>query len=205
VNDVPVVDAPAIDALPKLRWQGPALPASYEDSTLTISATAGNDWFNDPQSDSRDHSASALLFAQAGDFMLSAKVTVEFHDTFDAGVLCLRISENYWAKLCFEFSPQRQPMVVSVVTRGISDDANAVVIDGNTVHLRISRMGPAYAFHYSNDGSYWNFVRCFRLADDGTAADAGFMVQAPSAIDCTGSFTDIVLSPTTLADLRSGV
>ena len=41
-------------------------------------------------------------------------------------------------KLCFEHSPDRQPMIVSVVTRGVSDDANAFAVDGQTAWLRVS-------------------------------------------------------------------
>ena len=58
-----------------------------------------------------------------------------------------------WAKLCFEYSPQREPMVVSVVTRGLSDDCNSFVVDGATVWLRIARVGSAFAFHASTDGA----------------------------------------------------
>ncbi|WP_208867453.1 DUF1349 domain-containing protein [Streptomyces himastatinicus] len=35
----------------------------------------------------------------AGDFQLSARVSVGFSSTFDAGVLLLWIDERHWAKL----------------------------------------------------------------------------------------------------------
>jgi hypothetical protein len=62
-----------------------------------------------------------------GDFQFSARVTVGFESAFDAGVLLLWLDERRWAKLCFEFSPAGEPMIVSVVCRGVSDDANAFV------------------------------------------------------------------------------
>nr|WP_241732488.1 DUF1349 domain-containing protein [Galbitalea soli] len=120
--------------------------------------------------------------------MLSARVTVDFAGTFDAGVLCLWESEECWAKLCFEYSPRGQPMVVSVVTRGHSDDANAIAIDSPRVWLRVARICVAYAFHYSTDGVYWHFVRLFRLGDDGRAR-LGMLAQAPVGEGCTRAST----------------
>ena len=68
--------------------------------------------------------AATLLGAPpTGDFQLSARVTVEFVAQYDAGVLMLWIDERHWAKFCFELSPAAEPMVVSVVTRDVSDDA----------------------------------------------------------------------------------
>ena len=72
------------------------------------------------------HNAATLLTdAPAGDFQLSARVRVRFAGTFDAGVLFLRHDRETWAKLCFEFSPRGQGMIVSVVNNRVSDDANA--------------------------------------------------------------------------------
>ena len=54
-------------------------------------------------------------------------------------------------------------MVVSVVTRGVSDDCNSFVVDGASVWLRVARVGSAFAFHASTDGSNWSFIRHFAL------------------------------------------
>jgi len=54
-------------------------------------------------------------------------------------------------------------MVVSVVTRGVSDDANAFVVDGRTVWLRVSRVSHAFAYHASLDGKAWRMVRFFSI------------------------------------------
>src|SRR5699024_6132347 len=108
--------------------------------------------------------ATSLGFTPEGDFQFSARVEVPGpRTTFDAGVLTLWVDSQYWAKLCFEYSPQGTAMVVSVVTNGYSDDANSWLVDGDAVYLRICRIGPAYAFHASADGHTWDFVRLFRL------------------------------------------
>jgi hypothetical protein len=51
--------------------------------------------------------------------------SVEFASVYDAGVLLVHASERQWAKLCFEYSPQQRPTLVTVVTRGTSDDCNS--------------------------------------------------------------------------------
>ena len=108
--------------------------------------------------------------------------------TFDAGVLLLWVDDRNWAKLCFEFSPDREPMIVSVVARGVADDANAFVVDGRTVWLRVSRIDHAYAYHASLDGTTWRMIRFFALDGRharvdrlrGAVADRGRLRQSPS-------------------------
>ena len=187
-----------------LHWHTP--PERYElaESALTIAAGAHTDLFVDPQGAATTLNAPCLLGATSGDFMLSARVTVEFAATFDAGVLLLYAGERLWGKLCFEYSPQAQPMVVSVVTRGVSDDCNSFVVEGNSVWLRVARLGRAYAFHASTDGVIWQFVRHFAL-DDAAALEAGFVAQSPTGEGCVATFDQIRYTPERLADLRSGV
>jgi regulation of enolase protein 1 (concanavalin A-like superfamily) len=143
-----------------------------------------------------------LAPAPAGDFQLSAKVSVGFGATFDAGALVVLVGDDRWVKLAFEYSPQGAGMIVSVVTRGRSDDANGYIVDGPAVWLRIARVGRAYAAHASLDGARWDFVRHFDLGD--TTAAIGFEVQSPLGEGCRATFTDIAYQTTTLADLRDG-
>ena len=173
------------------------------DTHITLDAAPQTDWFVDPASGVARLEAAAQLEPVDGDFLLSARVEVEFASTFDAGVLVLWHDERTWAKLCFEYSPDREPMVVSVVTRGVSDDCNSAVIDGNAVWLRIARIGRAHAFHYSTDGARWNLVRHFALAPDGLL-QTGFLAQSPTGNGCRATFTDVRFERSTLADLRSG-
>ena len=199
---------PSLPGLPPLTWHGEpdAVEHDEERGRLSITARAGTDWFNDPLGGAVQLSAPALLLTPPeGDFGLSARVHVAFADTFDAAVLVLHQDERHYAKLCFERSPQGRATIVSVVTRGTSDDANSVVVDGDEVHLRVVRTGPAYAFHHSTDGTTWHLVRVFRLDEaDGAPVRAGLLAQAPGATPCTSTFSDVVLSTTVPADLRDG-
>ena len=81
-------------------------------------------------------------------------------------------------------------MVVSVVTRGVSDDCNSFVVDGASVWLRIARVGPAFAFHASTDGVSWSFIRHFALEAAATPS-VGFAAQSPTGDGCAVTFERI--------------
>lgn len=188
-----------------LHWHTAPVRWSVDEQTsLTIEAGAVTDLFINPQGAAPVLNAPRLFGAIAGDFQLSARVAVAFNATFDAGVLLIWRDERRWAKLCFEYSPQRRPMVVSVVTRDTSDDANGFVVEDTRIWLRVSRLGTAFAFHASRDGHTWDLIRHFPL-DAGDTANIGFLAQSPTGAGCTASFDDFRLVPERLADLRSGV
>ena len=174
-----------------------------EPGTLTAVAPAATDLFVDPAGDPPALSAPRALFVPPpGDWQLSARVRVDFAGMYDAGVLLLWSDERHWAKLCFELSPQGRPTIVTVVTRGESDDANGFTVDGAVVRLRVTRHGRAWAFHASTDGSYWQLIRYFALPGDDVRV--GFEAQSPVGAGCTVTFDEIRLVPERLADLRNG-
>jgi len=175
------------------------------DGSLSMTAGAKTDWFVEPSgSDWVTSNAPAALFTPPDEnFLLSAKVTVHFASTFDAGVLAIYERDNLWTKLCFEYSPQNQPMIVSVVTRGLSDDCNSTVIDGNTVYLRVARIADAFALHFSLDGKYWNMVRYFTLGKLENLR-VGFLVQSPMGAGCNAVFSEIAYQQGILKELRNG-
>jgi uncharacterized protein len=188
-----------------LRWQvAPQRWHAGEDGSLSIHAGASTDLFADPGGGPPTLSAPRLLAdLPAGDHQLRARVTAGHAATFDAGVLLLFAHERAWAKLCLERSPEGEAMVVSVVTRGVSDDANSFTLDEPRAWLRISRLGAAHAFHASTDGARWRLVRHFALDADGPVL-AGFLAQSPTGDGCTAVFDEIAHRPERLADLRDG-
>jgi len=196
----------------------PAVPLTFEwvvhptecgltDGVLSATAPATTDVFVDPSGgQSTVNAPRAITLAPIGDWQLSARVRVGFRGAFDAGALLIWHDETRWAKLCFENSPAGVPMVVSVVCDGVADDANAWPVSGDVrdgVWLRISRRGPAYAFHASADGQTWEFVRHFALAAD-VPASIGFVVQAPMGTGCSVVFDQVGFHATAPADLRDG-
>lgn len=193
----------------ELGWLAAAGDATVVDGVLTMTAGPTTDWFNNPSSGDlanpeRVANAPALVAAIDGDFQLSATVTVDFEATFDAGVLFVHQTADDWAKLCFEFDPTGQPMVVTVVTRGVSDDSNEPAVDGRMVHQRVSRFGGALAFHYSLDGSNWKLSRLFALRAVTQELRVGFLAQSPTGAGCVARFSDVCFARTTLLDARDG-
>jgi regulation of enolase protein 1 (concanavalin A-like superfamily) len=188
----------------RFRWLGKPKNFSVDEKSLKITSGPREDWFIDPETAEMTSNAPAYICEPSGDFTLQARVTPGFATTFDAGALVLWHDESNWAKLAFEYSPQGHAMVVSVVTRGESDDCNSVILDSESVWLRIARRGRAHAFHYSLDAQEWHFVRYFRLNENGAAA-VGFEAQSPLGDGCTARFSDVAYSTTRLTDIRSGL
>ena len=183
----------------------PACPASVTDGTLTLTGGPKSDLFIDPAGDEGARPDAGRWTGLPGedDFTFSARVTVGFASTFDAGVLLLYLSERRWAKLCYEFSPQREPTAVTVVTHGTSDDSNSFATAGGPLWLRITRSGRAWAFHASQDGAYWRLLRYFTLGE-GSGARVGFLAQSPTGDGCTAVFDSVTYRPGAPADLRDG-
>jgi len=197
-----------IPSLPKpLTWGEDPVSWSYEDGKLKLEAGPTTDLFVDPGNAYQTVNAPRLITTIDGDFQLSAKVSVGFSASYDAGTLLLWVNGSTWAKLCFEYSPHGQPMIVSVVTQGTSDDANGFTVEGRGVWLRVSRLGRAYAYHASTDSKYWHLVRHFTFGDaevDGGGASVGFEAQSPMGPGVQATFSDIRLIPERLQDLRDG-
>jgi uncharacterized protein len=179
-------------------------------SSVLANALPHSDFYINPGgSDSGDaeslmNAATLLGVPPADDFQLSARVSVGFRSQYDAGVLMVWGDALHWAKFCFEYSPAGEPMVVSVVTRETSDDANAFTVSANEVWLRMSRVDHVYAFHASTDGDTWRLVRVFTLGDTIGDHRVGFEVQSPTGEGCTVRFDEVRFHQQRLGDLRDG-
>jgi uncharacterized protein len=198
-----------LPALPfDLTARGPAGARwSSDGKTLTVDSAALSDLFIDPAAapGQEPPDLTRLTGPVTGVFQLAARVTVEFRDRFDAGVLVVWVNRTTWLKLCFEFSPAGQGTVVSVVTRGVSDDANAWDVPEDVVYLRISRMRHAFALHSSADGRTWQLVRvCSIGVPVDEPVEVGFLAQSPTGSGCRAVFEDITFTTHEPADIRDG-
>ena len=180
-----------------LDWTAPP------QDPLRIEAGPRTDLFVDPGGGAPVLNAPMMLGATHGDFQLYARVSADLKATFDAGALLLHADDRTWVKLALERSPVGEAMIVSVVTRGLSDDCNSRVVGSADVWLRVSRLGGACALHASDDGRRWDLVRHCALDAPGGLA-AGFLAQSPTGEGCTASFDGIGYVPDRLADLRDG-
>jgi regulation of enolase protein 1 (concanavalin A-like superfamily) len=189
---------------PELDWQVPP-PGGSEIGGSSIAFAAGpqTDLFVDPGGSAPRAEAPLLLGRPAGDFQLRARVSAPLASTFDAAALVVWGSPAAWGKLALEFSPHREATIVSVVTRGVSDDANSFAVSEGHAWLRIARSGETVAFHASVDGLWWSLIRYFTFDGAGGAA-AGFLVQSPTGAGLQARFDEIEWSAEPLAELRDG-
>jgi regulation of enolase protein 1 (concanavalin A-like superfamily) len=187
----------------ELAWTNPTASRQIDGDALHITAPAMTDLFTDPAGAVVKADSQRAVFTPDPQCTLAAHVTVDFKATYDAGVLLFYADAEHWAKLCFELSPQGEPMIVSVVTNGASDDCNSVPLARHDIYLRITRLGRALAFHYSEDGQYWRLVRHFALRNTDNLR-IGFSSQSPTGAGCHVVFDQIQYRAAAIKDIRSG-
>lgn len=187
---------PAIPGIPgELRWQNQPVSWQFDKhNVLTISAGSKTDWFVDPFDGTVAKNAPILLFTPDDDYVLSAQVTVKFTTKWDAGAFMLWGDEHHWAKLSYELSPEKVPTLVTVVTRGLSDDCNSTALHEDSVYLRIAKSGKTYVFYFSVDGTKWQILRTFSLDTD-IPIRVGFEAQSPAGPGAVGRFSSITYDP----------
>lgn len=182
---------------------------SVEGETVSLAAPALSDLFVDPSGGEAGvataHSAAHLTGVTSDDcFSFVARAAVAFTSLFDAGAIVVFSDEDHWAKLCFERGPRSEHMVVSVVTQGVSDDANAHIVHDPSTWLRVSRQKRMLAFHSSADGVQWRLVRLFSLAVMQATLRVGLLAQSPTGEGCVVAFDKISYSTDPIGDPRAG-
>ncbi len=186
----------SIPGLPgTLTWQN--TPRSWhmdKANVVTISAEAKTDWFVDPFDGKVAKNAPILLFTPDSDYVLSARVTLKFITKWDAGALMLWGDDHHWAKLSFELAPGKKPTLVTVVTRGLSDDCNSSEVRGDSVYLRMAKSAMTYVFYFSTDGHDWQILRTFSL-DTELPIRVGFEAQSPAGSGAVVKFSAITYDP----------
>lgn len=196
---------PAVPGIPSpARWRNAAASSSVsEDGNLSIVGGKSTNWFVNPADGHTEANSPVLLFKAADEFTLRAKVTVDFHTKWDAGCLVVFAGEATWGKFCFEMTQWMEPTVISVVTRGRSDDNNSIPISGGSVYLEIAKSGEGITFYASKDGRSWRLTRAFDLGKTGPL-ELGFSSQSPVGEGCRRVFSEIRYTPKAPADFWKG-
>ncbi len=179
------------------EWHNTPLAWQVNHGVLTITAGEKTDWYVAPHDGSQVSTSPLLLFPAPREFWFSAKVTVNFKSMFDAGALVLFADEKNWVKFAFESPNGKSGAIVSVVTRGLSDDSTGAAIEGNSVYLEISKSGQAIFLFFSTDGKKWNITRAFNLGPE-KSLQFGFSAQSPRGAGSTVIFSDIHYKPEAL-------
>ncbi|WP_037288315.1 DUF1349 domain-containing protein [Saccharibacillus sacchari] len=191
------------------RWLNESR-AEFEGDKLTIYAPEKSDFFcnNGAVSDegiTPESLTNAPFFYKevTGNFVMRARVQVDFKDVYDAACLMVMDNLDVWGKFCFEFTDFDTHAVVSVVTNHTSDDANGSNIEGDSVWMQVARVGQSFAFHYSLDGKQFFMVRFFNLPV-GETIKAGFEAQAPTGTGGDRVYSDFSLEQRTVKNIRVG-
>lgn len=171
------------------------------DTTVEISAKGKTNLFNNPNGTYYVQDAPMLLFAPAGDFTLSAKVTGTLTSIYDVAALVVYQNKDTWAKLCYENSVDKIPTIVSVVTRRYSDDCNSMST-GKYAYLAITKKGSEYSLFYSPDKtSGWKMIRHFHL-EKNDVVKVGFAAHGSRGDGFTAHFSEIKYVDKALEDMR---
>ncbi len=188
-----------------LAWEHP--PVKWEplsEGGIRVTVPARSDYFRDPAGVMVNDNAPFLWKPATGDFVAQAHVRPAFNSTYDSGVLMARHDEHTWAKLCFEKTDFGTTAAVSVVTRGVSDDANGADISQPDLWLQMVRSGNLFALHYSLDGQTWRMVRIFSLPAPETIR-VGVVTQCPIGPGTTVDLLSLTIDQRPVKNLRAGI
>ncbi len=186
------------------QWMNAPAAVRFTDGTLQVTATEKTDFFNNPENNEVSATAPLLFKEMAGDFVLTALVKPDFADIWNACALMVHIDSLNWIKFGFENSDATGKSIVSVVTRGVSDDSNGAVLnDAASIWLRIIRKGNIYAMHWSADGETFKMARLSAMPAAGLVK-AGIEAQCPAGKPATHRILFLSIEERTVNDLRSG-
>ena len=181
-----------------LRWE--PLP----EGGMRVVVPGQVDYFQDPGGAMTKDDAPYLSMPVSGDFVAQAHVRPNWGTVWDAAAVMVRQDAHHWAKLCFESTDIGSKAVVSVVTRGTSDDANGADLTVEDVWLQVCRVGNLFGLHYALDGKSWRMVRVCGL-DVAQEVRVGLVAQCPAGPGVAIDWLSFSLEPRTVANIRAGV
>jgi regulation of enolase protein 1 (concanavalin A-like superfamily) len=187
-------------------------PAKWEPlpgGGIRVYAPARTDYFQNPNGQGGVDSAPLLWTTVEGDFVAQAHVRPTFASTYDAGALMVRHDETHWAKLCFESTDLGTHAAVSVVTDGLSDDANGVDLETGDIRLQVVRQGDLFGMHYALEGEpgdsrAWRMVRYFALSLP-PQVKVGLVAQCPVGSGTVVDFYSFTIESRRVENVRAGV
>ncbi|HEY4336139.1 MAG TPA: DUF1349 domain-containing protein [Puia sp.] len=193
-------DSVRLPGLPRaMYWENTPLHFSAENGQLTIKAGEKTDMFRDPNVTYNTDNAPKLLFLADSNFVLTAAIHHAFANKWDGGAIVLKADSLNWIKFCFEKDYTGQKRVVSVVTKGISDDCNSAAATTNTLYYKIAKAGNVITLYFSADGRGWYLVRHL-VFDSSGPVKLGFLAQSPTGKSCTVTFSHIHYSTKKIGD-----
>lgn len=172
-------------------------PQDYKilgEDHISITAPENTDLYISSDGYYKINKSPRLIFRPDSDFILTAKIKVDFHTKWDAGVLILFNDPQHFVKFCLEKDFKGQIRVVSVVCNETADDCNSMPVVGNEICYRIigSARNKSFGLFYSLDNNGWFPIRNFKL-DRIDNLQIGFSAQSPAGKGCRVDFSEINL------------
>ncbi len=178
-------------SIPKLLvWENKPKDFYINKSSIVIVSGEKTDMFRDPNVTYNTDNAPKLMFKADSNFVLSAAVEHDFISKWDGGALVLKLDSLNWVKCCFEKDYTGARRVVTVVTKGISDDCNSVEVKSNKVYFKLAKANNVITIYYSLNGSKWFLIRHFTF-DAHDNLKVGFLSQSPTGKECRVKFSEI--------------
>ncbi len=184
-------DSLKISGIPKwLKWENKPVKYYTDKSSITIFSGEKTDMFRDPNVTYNTDNAPKLMFEADSNFVISTSIEHAFISKWDGGALVLKQDSLNWVKCCFEKDYTGARRIVTVVTKGISDDCNSVKINSNKVYFKIAKAANVITVYYSLTGANWFLIRHFTF-DSNKNLKVGFLAQSPTGNDCKVKFSEI--------------
>jgi regulation of enolase protein 1 (concanavalin A-like superfamily) len=195
-----VTDSVKIASIPKiLKWDNRPKDFYFDNASLTITAGEKTDMFRDPNVTYNTDNAPKLLFEADSNFVFVASVQHKFDSKWDGGALVIKQDSLNWVKLCFEKDYIGARRVVSVVTKGISDDCNSVELNTDKIFFKIAKADNVITLYYSSTGKNWFLVRHFTF-DATKKLKVGFLAQSPTGKECKVQFSNLSYTANKIKD-----
>ena len=187
----------------EMNWMNQPKSFLVDNSSLHITVNKGTDFFNNPEDNSVTGSAPYLYKAIEGNFVAKALVQPDFSSQWNAVALMVHFDNMNWIKFAFENSDATGPSIVSVVTKGTSDDANGVLLNEDMkVWLAIVRKGNIYSMHWSKDGENFKMARLTSMPIQGVV-NIGIEAQSPVGDSAKHQVHFFEIKEITVDDLRN--
>jgi regulation of enolase protein 1 (concanavalin A-like superfamily) len=184
---------------------GAAENTTVANGRLTLKSDAKRDNFIDPDGKLSNSTAPVLLteIDNSKPFTLTAKLTPQFHATYDAGATYIWVKDDLWFKFAMEQNEDGRIRIVSVRTNGTSDDNNHDVVTAKSVTMKISSDTKTVGFYYSLDDKRWILIRLFKN-DYPAKLWLGVSAQSPTGNGTSAVFENIALTQKSITNFRMG-
>jgi uncharacterized protein len=194
------VNAVNFTAIPhKMFWENTPKSFSVTKDQIVIEAGKETDMFRDPNVSYNTDNAPKLLFEADDNFVLTASVEQAFANKWDGGAIVIKQDSLNWIKFCFEKDYTGAKRVVSVVTKGISDDCNSVEMTSSKVYYKVAKADNVITLYCSPDGIRWLLIRHLQF-NTVTGFKVGFLAQSPTGDRCEVTFSNIVYTVKKIKD-----